>query len=147
MPNIAFTNFSATSINYQVLSGVNHSQRMSDLTLLDHIISQTRENVELLMSHNRISQSDGRNILAKLPSSQVAGSIISLTQQTQRLNMSPTPTQGVTGNSANSHTSPLEARAIWEWTSEVYPIRTYVLCICSNHGRIQVIFRSMSEKS
>lgn len=112
---------------------VNHciqlTLRMSDLTLLDHIISQTRQNVGLLMSHNRISQSDGRDILAKLPTSSTGtGSIVSLTQQTQRLRMSPAPIQSVTSNSANSHVaSKAEARAIWDWTSEVYHMCTYVL--------------------
>ncbi|OJA16406.1 hypothetical protein AZE42_05507 [Rhizopogon vesiculosus] len=91
---------------------------MSDLTLLDHIISQTRQNVDLLMSHNRISQSDGRDILAKLPS-QGMGSIVSLTQQTQRLRMSPVPAQSLKNHSSNpGMSSKAEARAKWEWTSE-----------------------------
>ncbi|KAG0705722.1 SH3-domain-containing protein [Suillus ampliporus] len=92
---------------------------MSDHTLVDHIISQTRQNVELLMSHNRISQSDGRDILLKLPSAGVAGSIASITQQTQRLSISPAPAQIVISNNASLHVSPkVEARAIWDWTSE-----------------------------
>lgn len=93
---------------------------MSDHTLLDHIVSQTRQNVELLMSHNRISPSDGRDILLKLPSPGVAGSVLAITQQTQRLSISPAPVQSVINNNASLHVSPkLEARAIWDWTSEV----------------------------
>ncbi|KAG2347696.1 SH3-domain-containing protein [Suillus weaverae] len=93
---------------------------MSDHALLDHIISQTRQNVELLMFHNRISPSDGRDILLKLPSGAgVAGSMIAITQQTQRLSISPAPAQSVINNNAGLHVSPkLEARAIWDWASE-----------------------------
>lgn len=92
---------------------------MSDHTLLDHIVSQTRQNVELLMSHNRISPSDGRDILLKLPSPGVAGSLLAITQQTQRLSISPAPAQTVIHNNASLHVSPkLEARAIWDWASE-----------------------------
>ncbi|KIK41713.1 hypothetical protein CY34DRAFT_84960 [Suillus luteus UH-Slu-Lm8-n1] len=92
---------------------------MSDHTLLDHIVSQTRQNVELLMSHNRISPSDGRDILLKLPSPGVAGSMLAITQQTQRLSISPAPVQSVINNNASLHVPPkLEARAIWDWTSE-----------------------------
>ncbi|KAG2147623.1 SH3-domain-containing protein [Suillus clintonianus] len=92
---------------------------MSDHTLLDHIVSQTRQNVELLMSHNRISPSDGRDILLKLPSTGIAGSIVSITQQTKRLSISPAPVQSVISNNAGFHLSPKsEARAIWDWASE-----------------------------
>lgn len=94
---------------------------MSDHTLLDHILSQTRQNVELLMSHNRISQSDGRDILLKLPTSSpgVAGTMLAITQQTQRLSISPAPVQSVVNNNTGLRVSPkLEARAIWDWTSE-----------------------------
>ncbi|KAG1750727.1 SH3-domain-containing protein [Suillus lakei] len=92
---------------------------MSDHTLLDHIVSQTRQNVELLMSHNSISPSDGRDILLKLPSTGGAGSMVAITQQTQRLSISPAPAQSVISNNVGLHASPkLEARAIWDWASE-----------------------------
>lgn len=92
---------------------------MPDHTLLDHIVSQTRQNVELLMSHNRISPSDGRDILLKLPSTGVAGSMIAITQQTQGLSISPAPAQSVINNNTGLRVSPkLEARAIWDWESE-----------------------------
>ncbi|KAG1851611.1 SH3-domain-containing protein [Suillus subalutaceus] len=93
---------------------------MSNHTLLDHIVSQTRQNVELLMSHNKISPSDGRDILLKLPSTGVAGSMIAITQQTQRLSISPAPAQSLMiNNNAGLRVSPkLEARAIWDWESE-----------------------------
>jgi hypothetical protein len=146
MPNIASKPNSCPS----TIPDIDHSQltlRMSDLTLLDHIVSQTRQNVELLISHNRLSRSDGRDILAKLPSTG-AGSIISLTQQTQRLRMSPAPAQSVPIISDGSHvSSKAGGRAIWDWTSEVYHICTYVPRICLTHGRIQMIYRFMLEKS
>ncbi|KAG2074180.1 SH3-domain-containing protein [Suillus decipiens] len=92
---------------------------MSDHTLLDHIVSQTRQNVELLMSHNRISPSDGRDILLKLPSTGVAGSIIAITQQTQRLSISPAPAHSAINSNVGLRVpSKLEARAIWDWESE-----------------------------
>ncbi|KAG2110923.1 SH3-domain-containing protein [Suillus discolor] len=92
---------------------------MSDHLLLDHIVSQTRQNIELLISHNRLSPSDGRDILLKLPSTGVAGSMIAITQQTQRLSISPAPAQSMINNNIGLHVSPkVEARAIWDWTSE-----------------------------
>ncbi|KAG1827682.1 SH3-domain-containing protein [Suillus variegatus] len=92
---------------------------MSDHILLDHIVSQTRQSIELLISHNRLSPSDGRDILLKLPSTGVAGSMIAITQQTQRLSLSPAPAQSMINNNIGLHVSPkVEARAIWDWTSE-----------------------------
>ncbi|CAK5268609.1 unnamed protein product [Mycena citricolor] len=40
--------------------------------LVSHIITQTRQNVEFLMSQNHISPSEGREILARLPNTQSA---------------------------------------------------------------------------
>ncbi|KAG2058568.1 SH3-domain-containing protein [Suillus hirtellus] len=92
---------------------------MSDHILLDHIVSQTRQNIELLISHNKLSPSDGRDILLKLPSTGMAGSMIAITQQTQRLSLSPAPAQSMINNNIGLHASPkVEARAIWDWTSE-----------------------------
>ncbi|KAH7928053.1 SH3-domain-containing protein [Leucogyrophana mollusca] len=83
--------------------------------VFSHIISQTRENVQFLLSHHQISEADGRDILARLP---VAGtSIDALAQQTRRLAMSPVPsTTGSNVSSAKPLT--IEARAIWDWSSE-----------------------------
>ncbi|KIJ62756.1 hypothetical protein HYDPIDRAFT_176231 [Hydnomerulius pinastri MD-312] len=81
-----------------------------------HLVSQTRQNIELLMAHRQISEDDGREILSKLSGAERSNgnsSIIALTQQTQRLNMSPAPSV-----SSGPLPNKVEARAIWEWTSE-----------------------------
>ncbi|KAH0833275.1 thioredoxin-like protein [Lanmaoa asiatica] len=78
-------------------------------SLFAHILAQTRQNVELLMAHREISETDGKEILSRLsvnakrPSEEL--SVVSLAQQTQRLTMSPAPPK-------------VEARAIWGWSSE-----------------------------
>ncbi|KAH7912784.1 hypothetical protein BJ138DRAFT_1099966 [Hygrophoropsis aurantiaca] len=84
--------------------------------LFAHIIAQTRENIQLLLTHRQISEADGRDILSRLP---VGGrnSIEALTQNTQRLTMSPAPSTG--GRSVSSTIPrPVEARALWDWSSE-----------------------------
>ncbi|THH21262.1 hypothetical protein EW146_g246 [Bondarzewia mesenterica] len=58
--------------------------------LVSHIVSQTRQNVEFLVSQDEISREAGREILAKLPSASTA-SILALSEQTSRL-MIPEPT-------------------------------------------------------
>jgi LAS seventeen-binding protein 1/2 len=59
--------------------------------LLAHIVSQTRQSVELLMAHNEISRDAGQRILAQLPnSSDVA--VRDLSEQTRRMTIpSPSP--------------------------------------------------------
>ncbi|KAH7884687.1 SH3 domain-containing protein [Phlebopus sp. FC_14] len=87
--------------------------------ILAHILSQTRHNVELLVAHKQISDADGREILSKL-SGTAHSSVVSLTQRTQHLSVSSTPSV------ASDHSVPPnpappkveEARAIWEWTSQ-----------------------------
>ena len=78
--------------------------------LFAHILAQTRQNVELLIAHRQISETDGEEILSKLSANVEKHpedvSVVSLTQKTQRLSMSPAPPK-------------LEARAIWGWSSEV----------------------------
>jgi hypothetical protein len=64
------------------------------------------------MAHKQISETDGEEILSRLSVDAEKEkhfgevSIVSLTQETQRLSMSPAPPK-------------LEARAIWGWSSEV----------------------------
>lgn len=78
--------------------------------LFAHILAQTRQNVELLIAHKQISEGDGQEILLRLSGKAEKHSgeslVMSLTQQTQRLNMSSAPAK-------------VEARAIWGWSSEV----------------------------
>lgn len=75
--------------------------------LFAHILAQTRQNVELLMAHKQISETDGEEILSRLSEKHSEeASVVSLTQQTERLSMSPAPPK-------------LEARAIWGWSGVV----------------------------
>ncbi|KAG8213048.1 SH3 domain-containing protein [Butyriboletus roseoflavus] len=77
--------------------------------LFAHILAQTRQNVELLVAHRQISETVGEEILSRLSVHAERhleeSSDVSLTQQTQRLNMSPAPAK-------------VEAWAIWGWSSE-----------------------------
>lgn len=78
--------------------------------LFAHILAQTRQNVQLLIAHGQIPEKDGEEILSRLAVTATRlsdeSSVASLTQKTQRLSMSPAPPK-------------VEARAIWEWSSEV----------------------------
>lgn len=78
--------------------------------LFAHILTQTRQNVEILIAHKQISEADGEEILSRLSVNAETHreelSVVSLTQKTQRLSMSPAPPK-------------VEARAIWGWSSEV----------------------------
>lgn len=63
------------------------------------------------MAHGQISEKDGEEILSKLAATTARhcceeSSVVSLTQKTQRLSMSPAPQK-------------VEAQAIWGWASEV----------------------------
>lgn len=80
--------------------------------LFAYILTQTRQNVELLVAHKQISEADGREILSRLSvnaenySKPGGTSVVALTRKTQQLSMSPAPPK-------------VEARAIWDWSSEV----------------------------
>src|SRR5258708_30783260 len=59
--------------------------------LLAHIVSQTRQNVEFLMTHNEISRDAGQRILTQLPNSNDVA-VRELSEQTRRMAMpSPSP--------------------------------------------------------
>ncbi|KAJ7183119.1 hypothetical protein C8R46DRAFT_1209291 [Mycena filopes] len=76
---------------------------MDSSALLAHIVSQTRQNVEFLISQQQISAADGRDILAKLPISMAA-----LEQRTQNLLITPPP------STAPPYQPPtVQARALW----------------------------------
>lgn len=114
---------------------------MDSAALLTHIVSQTRQNVEFLISQNQISPDNGRDILLKLPSSPISpssnASIDSLARQTQNLtvqapSLSSTAT-AVTSSAPNpivdpphtsqqtqppTHTGPtalFQAKAMWNY--------------------------------
>ncbi|KAI6155602.1 SH3-domain-containing protein [Pisolithus tinctorius] len=74
-----------------------------------HIISQTRQNIELLITHNQIPRDDGRDILAILSraGSPPNTSITALTQKASNLSLSSSKNQ-----------AKVEARTLWDWTSE-----------------------------
>ena len=86
-------------------------------SLFAHILAQTKQNVELLMAHGQILETDGEEILSRLSVTTARhtedSSVVSLAQKTQRLSMSPAPPKAV-------------ARAIWGWTSEVW----LTFCVC-----------------
>ncbi len=48
---------------------------MDSSALLAHILSQTKQNIEFLASQNKISPSDARDIIAKLPQDPSVGDI------------------------------------------------------------------------
>ncbi|KAJ7454815.1 hypothetical protein FB451DRAFT_1342415 [Mycena latifolia] len=63
---------------------------MDSSALLAHIVSQTRQNVEFLISQRQISPTDGREILTKLPPVPDR-TMVALEQQTQNLLITPPP--------------------------------------------------------
>ncbi|KAF9463840.1 hypothetical protein BDZ94DRAFT_1257563 [Collybia nuda] len=72
---------------------------MNPAALLAHIVSQTRQNVEFLISQNQISVDNGRDILAKLPSPSPSSSdayIEPLIQRTQNITLQSPPTSTTT---------------------------------------------------
>ncbi|KAK7032890.1 SH3-domain-containing protein [Favolaschia claudopus] len=81
---------------------------MDSSALLAHIVSQTRQNVEFLISQRQISPADGRDIMAKLPIASDR-SIVALEQQTQNLLITPPPSLPQTPAAAQ----PVQAKALW----------------------------------
>ncbi|KAI6165692.1 SH3-domain-containing protein [Pisolithus thermaeus] len=75
-----------------------------------HIISQTQQNIELLIAHGQIPEDDGRAILAMLSraGSPSPASVTALTRRVSHLSVS----------SSKSSATKAEARALWDWTSE-----------------------------
>jgi LAS seventeen-binding protein 1/2 len=57
--------------------------------LLSHILSQTRQNIELLMAHNQIPRYIGQDMLTKLPTASDAA-VRDLSEQTRRMTI-PSP--------------------------------------------------------
>ncbi|EIW84030.1 SH3-domain-containing protein [Coniophora puteana RWD-64-598 SS2] len=76
--------------------------------IYDHLISQTRSNIQILISHNKISEVDGNHILSKLPSSRGVDDLVNSAGRlaiTQR-------------NGALSPSRVQEARASWDWPGD-----------------------------
>ncbi|KAJ6570226.1 SH3 domain-containing protein [Mycena vulgaris] len=96
---------------------------MDSSALLAHIVSQTRQNVEFLISQRHISAADGRDILARLPSA--PGSIIALEQQTQNLLITPPPTALPSPSypqpPAPQQAQTVHAKALWSYNEGQNP--------------------------
>ncbi|KAJ6612278.1 SH3 domain-containing protein [Mycena sp. CBHHK59/15] len=89
-----------------------------DSALLAHILSQTRQNVELLISQRQISAADGQDILAKLPNTPDR-SMNALEQQTRNLLITPPFSGAAPPSPAYSHppisqrSQLVRAKALW----------------------------------
>ncbi|EIM90807.1 SH3-domain-containing protein [Stereum hirsutum FP-91666 SS1] len=76
--------------------------------LIAHIVSQTRQNIEFLISQNELSRDSGRDILSKLPSSSSSSTsnndhnIMALSDATRRMTI-PEPSS----SPAHSHNMPM----------------------------------------
>lgn len=108
---------------------------MDTAAFIAHIVSQTKQNVQFLITHNQISANEGRDILAKLPSipSTTLDPVQNLTQQAQGLMITPPPSSAATSNAPSLPTTPnfypspsspsyiapakpiVQARAIWSY--------------------------------
>ena len=102
---------------------------MSDPSaLLAHIVSQTKSNIDFLVSQNHISQADGKDIIAKLPATEDPA-VAALTTQTQQLtvarsepsrpNVSPSPAPNPAVPARRGVPPPprraVQVRALWNW--------------------------------
>jgi hypothetical protein len=85
-----------------------------DSALFNHIISQTRQNVEFLISHKQISPADGREILAKLPNASER-TMAALEQQTQNLLITPPPSTGPPSYPQTPAAQTVRAKALWDY--------------------------------
>ncbi|KAK0469944.1 SH3 domain-containing protein [Desarmillaria tabescens] len=84
---------------------------MDSSALLAHILSQTKQNIEFLASQNKISPSDARDIIAKLPQDPAVADI---TRSTQNLLVrSPPPPPIPQPYNSPPVTTVSKARAIW----------------------------------
>ncbi|KAK0204646.1 SH3 domain-containing protein [Desarmillaria ectypa] len=84
---------------------------MDSSALLAHILSQTKQNIEFLASQNKISPSDARDIIAKLPQDPAVADI---TRSTQNLLVrSPPPPPIPQPYNLPPATTVSRARAIW----------------------------------
>jgi len=93
---------------------------------LAHIVSQTRQNINFLISQHKISPTDGSDILAKLPSLDDS-SPLGLSIETQGLGISPlhvnpnpysVPTNPEPNGHSHNQPSTVQARALWDYKGQ-----------------------------
>lgn len=85
--------------------------------LLAHILSQTKSNIEFLISQDQISPADGREIIAKLPSAD-GPAVLALSQHTQRLALAPPEPNPVVPARRGVPPPPrrmVQVKALWDW--------------------------------
>ncbi|KAJ6468468.1 hypothetical protein C8R45DRAFT_1018912 [Mycena sanguinolenta] len=83
-----------------------------------HIISQTRQNVEFLISQRQIPAADGREILAKLPSVTAPSSFMAaLERQAQNLLITPPPSTGPPSY-PQTPAGHVRAKALWDFNED-----------------------------
>ncbi|KAL0575084.1 hypothetical protein V5O48_006887 [Marasmius crinis-equi] len=89
--------------------------------LLDHILSQTKANVEFLIAQNHISSDAGREILNRLPTPS-RDAVHGLTENTRNLNLSSgsgySPSGGPPQSSYPPPSNGARAKAIWGYNEE-----------------------------
>ncbi|KAJ6577344.1 hypothetical protein B0H19DRAFT_1119333 [Mycena capillaripes] len=88
---------------------------MDSSALLAHIVSQTRQNVEFLISQRQISPENGRDILSKLPNAP-DHSIAALERQAQNLLITPPPSTGPMPGYPGAQT--VYAKALWGFNEQ-----------------------------
>ena len=98
--------------------------------LIAHIVAQTRQNVEFLMSQDVITRDEGHSVLAKLPTESDV-TLRNLSEQTRRMTIPspplsqpsvdyPTPSVPVSGPPVRRNVPPAQpnvqrARALWSY--------------------------------
>ncbi|KIM84779.1 hypothetical protein PILCRDRAFT_817576, partial [Piloderma croceum F 1598] len=102
---------------------------MSDPSaLLAHIVSQTKSNIDFLVSQNHISEADGKDIIAKLPATE-DHAVAAITRQAQQLtlarsepsvpNANPPPAPNPAVPARRGIPPPprraVQVRALWNW--------------------------------
>ncbi len=83
---------------------------MDSSALLAHILSQTKQNIEFLASQNKISPSDARDIIAKLPQDPSVGDI---TRSAQNLLVRSPPPPPIPQPYNAPPVTVSKAKAIW----------------------------------
>jgi hypothetical protein len=105
------TCYASLSFSSSLRAGV--IPQMDSSALLAHIVSQTHQNVEFLISQRQISPTDGRDILAKLPNAPDRF-MAALEQQTQNLLITPPPSTGPTPG----YPQTIQAKALWGYNEQ-----------------------------
>jgi hypothetical protein len=92
---------------------------MTDQTALQHIVSQTRSNIDLLVSQNLLSQADAKEILAKLPSPQDLSSVVQqlALDSSEPTMLSPNPIV-LARRGVSPPKQMVKVRALWNWNED-----------------------------